>query len=287
LLDDDALTGTTKTDFTDIYTRPDPRAYFAALADLEYQIPQRARPVVESVIAASEQDGRPRTVLDVCCSYGINAALLRYRVDLDDVAARAIDPRRADLPPDELIADDRRFYAGRLRRPDLSVLGLDVSRPAVDYGLRTGLLAGGWAENLEDDDPSPELAAGVAGTGLLVCTGGVGYIGHRTFERLLRSLADPHDLWLVVFVLRVFDYAEVAAALAEFGLITEQVEGTTFRQRRCADSDEHRAATLDVTRRGLDPTGREAAGWYHADCYVTRPAAAAAATPVAELLATA
>jgi hypothetical protein len=285
LLDDDALTGTTKTDFTEIYTRPDPRAYFGALTGLQYQIPQRARPVVEAVLAASEQDGRPRTVLDVCCSYGINGALLRYGVDLDDVAARAIDPRRADLPPDDVVADDRRFYADRLRRPDLTVLGLDVSRPAIDYAVRTGLLADGWAEDLEDGDPSPELAAGIAGTGLLVCTGGVGYIGHRTFERLLGSLDDPQDLWLVVFVLRVFDYADVAAVLSEFGLVTEQVEGATFLQRRCADQDEYRAANLDVSRRGLDPTGREADGWYHADCYVTRPAAEAAATPLPELLA--
>jgi hypothetical protein len=240
---------------------------------------------VEAVLAASEQNGRPRTVLDVCCSYGINGALLRYGVDLDDVAARAIDPGRADLPAADLAADDARFYAGRVRRPDLTVLGLDVSRPAIDYAVRTGLLADGWAENLEDDDPSPELAAGAAGTGLLVCTGGVGYIGQRTFERLLRVLDDPQDLWLVVFVLRVFDYADVAATLSGFGLVTEQVEGVTFLQRRCADQDEYRAANLDVTRRGLDPAGREADGWYHADCYVTRPAAAAAATPLPELLA--
>jgi hypothetical protein len=245
LLDDDALTGTTKTDFTDVYTRPDPRAYFGALVGLEYQIPQRARPVVEVVLDASARAGRPRTVL---------------------------------------VEADRGFYARRLRRPDLTVLGLDASAPAVDYALRTGLLAGGWAADLEAADPAPELAAGIAGTGLVVCTGGVGYIGHRTFARLLRALDDPGGLWLVVFVLRVFDYADVAATLAEFGLVTERVEGTTFAQRRFADEHEAGAATADVLRRGLDPTGREAAGWYHADCYITRPAAAAAATPLDQLL---
>jgi hypothetical protein len=283
LLEDEALTGTTKADFTDIYTRPDPRAYFDELVGLEYQIPQRAHPVVEAVLAASERDGRPRTVLDVCCSYGINGALLRYDVDLDDVAARATDRALADLAPQRLVEADARFYAERLRRPDLRVLGLDVSQPAIDYAIGTGLLDDGWAEDLEEHDPSPELAAGIAGTGLVVSTGGVGYIGRRTFERLLGAVADPRDLWLVVFVLRVFDYADIAAALAEYGLVTEQVEGTTFVQRRFADQDERRAATADVTRRGLDPTGRESDGWYHADCYVTRPAAAAT-TPLPQLL---
>jgi hypothetical protein len=284
LLDDDALTATTKTDFTEIYTQPDPRAYFGALTGLEYQIPQHARPVVEAVLAASEQDGHPRTVLDLCCSYGINGALLRHRVDLAEIAGRAVEPDLAELAPDRLVEADRRFYAERVRRPDLTVLGLDVSRPALDYAVRTGLLAAGWAEDLEDADPSPELVAGIAGTGMVVSTGGVGYVGPRTFERLVRSLDDPRDLWLVVFVLRVFDYADVTAVLSEFGLVTERLEGVTFRQRRCADRDEQRAAVHDVTRRGLDPTGREAAGWYHADCYVTRPAAAAA-TPLSELLA--
>ncbi|WP_214406619.1 class I SAM-dependent methyltransferase [Pseudonocardia lacus] len=284
MLDDNALTGSIKTDFTDIYTQPDPRAYFGALAGLEYQIPQRALPVVEAVLAARSA-GDPRPVLDLCCSYGINAALLRHRLDLDDITARATDPDLADLPADELIEADRVFYAERLRRPDLPTLGLDVSAPAIDYARRTGLLTDGWAEDLEAGDPSPELAAGVARTGLVVCTGGVGYIGHRTFERLLRCMDDPGDAWLVVFVLRVFDYADVAAALAEFGLVTERVEGETFVQRRFADDGEFRAANADVARRGLDPTGREADGWYHADCFVTRPAAVAATTPLPDLLA--
>lgn len=281
----DALTGTSKSDFTEIYTQPDPRAYFGALTKLDYQIPQRAHPVVEAVLTASERAGRPRSVLDVCCSYGINAALLRCRVDLDGIGAHAADPARADLAPERVIEQDRRFYAERLRRPDRTVLGFDVSRPALDYGIRAGLLDGGWAEDLESADPSPELVSGIAGTGMIVSTGGVGYVGARTFERLLRGMSAPQDLWLVVFVLRVFDYSEIAEVLAEFDLVTEQVEGTSFPQRRFADRDEYRAAVLDVTRRGLDPTGREDDGWYHADCFITRPAATVEATPLPELLA--
>jgi hypothetical protein len=83
------LTSTNKTDFHTIYSRPDPRAYFGVLAPLGYQIPQRALPVIETVLAASGA----RTMLDVCCSYGINAALLRHDLDLDQIAARATDPR--------------------------------------------------------------------------------------------------------------------------------------------------------------------------------------------------
>ena len=125
---------------------------------------------------------------------------------------------------------------------------------------------------------------GLRDSGLVVCTGGVGYMGPPTFERIAAAVGEPQDLWLAVFVLRVFDYAEIAATLARHGLVTERVPGVTFPQRRFADRDEAQAALHDVTERGLDPEGKEADGWYHADCWLTRPAAAAA-TPITELLA--
>lgn len=260
-----------KADFTTIYSRPDPRAYFRTLRPLEYQVPQHAAPVIEAVLEAS---GRP-TVLDVCCSYGINAALLRLDVDLDTLGARAADPARALLPPEEVITSDAAFHAAHLRRPEVRVLGLDASAPAIDYGVRTGLLTAGWAEDLESAEPSPALVAGVADVGLVVCTGGVGYVGRETFARVLGAVGKPEDLWLAVVVLRVFDYTEIVAVFEPFGLVTEKLPGTV-PQRRFADRDEQDAAIADVESRGLDPAGREAAGWYHADCWVTRPASSMA-----------
>lgn len=254
-------TAGSKTDFSRIYTRPDPREFAAALRPLEYQVPRHAAPVVAELL-----DGRP--VLDLCCSYGVNAAQLRCGVDLAELAARYDDPALAALDPAALVAADRDFYAARRRAPDVRVLGLDASAPAVDYALRTGLIADGWAEDLEAADPSPALAAGVADVGTIVCTGGVGYIGERTFARLL-DLVDVARLRLVVCVLRVFDYGPVAALLAGRGLVTE-LRGT-FPQRRFADAAEQAAAVHDVRARGLDPAGREAEGWYHADCFVSRP----------------
>lgn len=267
------LSAESKADFTTIYAQPDPRAYFRTLRPLDYQVPQHALPVIESVLDASGA----RTVLDVCCSYGINAALLRHDVDLDTIGARAADPTRAALSPDDVIEDDAAFYATQLRRPDVEVLGLDASAPAIGYGLRTGLLADGWAEDLEDSDPSPALDTGLHDVGLVVCTGGVGYVGRPTFERILEAVGDPQDLWLAVFVLRVFDYTEIAAVFEKYGLVTEKLPDT-FPQRRFADAEEQQAAVHDVAARGLDAAGKEAAGWYHADCWITRPSTAAPIT---------
>src|ERR1019366_4640724 len=65
MLDDGALTGDRKADFTRIYNQPDPRAYFRTLNDLEYQVPQQALPIFEAVLAAAvrRRSGRDRRPL--------------------------------------------------------------------------------------------------------------------------------------------------------------------------------------------------------------------------------
>ena len=262
MADDGTLTGDQKADFTTIYGRPDPRAYFGTLIPLEYQVPQQALPVVESVL-----EQRPGPVLDVCCSYGINATLLRYDIDLAGVGAHALDPARAGLAPEQVIAEDTAFFAARRRADERRVLGLDVSGPAIDYAVATGLLAAGWAEDLEASDPSESLIEGLAEVSLVLCTGGVGYVGPATFDRILTHAPDA---WVLAFVLRVFPYDDVATALAGHGLVTEKLPGT-FPQRRFADAAEAEAAVHDVQLLGLDPAGREADGWFHAEAWLSRP----------------
>src|SRR5262249_1509549 len=69
---------TGKVAFDHIYDRDDPRPYFAALQALDYCIPQEAKPYFIKLIQdyrAAEGVVVP-TVLDIGCSYGINAALL-------------------------------------------------------------------------------------------------------------------------------------------------------------------------------------------------------------------
>ena len=261
-----------KADFSTIYDRRDPGGYYATLVPLDYRIPDLARPVVAAVHAAA----RPGPVLDVCCSYGVNATLLRHRLDFAAMA------RHLAAGPD--LAATRTFLDGRRREPQPEVLGLDLSAPAVRWARAAGLLADGWAENLEEAAPSPQLAAGIADVSTICCTGGVGYVTAVTFERVLAAMRRPGELYAVLFVLRVFDVGEIAAVFARHGLVTEQVPGVTFPQRRFADRTEADAALHDLRGRGLDPAGKEAAGWFHADCFVTRPVADAAGTPLQELL---
>jgi hypothetical protein len=279
-----------KADFNDIYVQPDPRAYFSTLSRLDYQIPQQARPVFDTVLDAMPGNtapggGGPRdtTVVDLCCSYGVNAALLRHDLDLTDLNRHYTELESVTLSPGELLDADRQYFAEPARHPGVDVIGLDAAQPAIDYAVGAGLLADGWAENLERDDPSQQLVEGVSDAGVIISTGGVGYVGRPTFERLLSAIDDPQQLWLAIFVLRVFDYDDISDLLGDYGLVTEQVPDRTYPQRRFADAGEQTAAIHDVQRRGLDPDGKESAGWFHANCFLSRPAAAAAQTPVAEL----
>lgn len=279
-----------KAAFDHIYDQPDPREYFRTLLSLSYQIPAHAQPVFRSLLAAMTQARqaaapyRP-TVLDLCCSYGLNAALLRCDITLDDLHDRYLGAEVADLSSEQLIAADRTWFAERRRDNPPRTLGLDVAGRAVAYARAVGLLDGGWAENLESDEPSVDLVAGGSTVDLVTITGGVGYVTEPTFTRLLRFLPRDPPPWVAAFVLRTYDYVGIASTLAQHGLVTEQATAATVRQRRFADTDERDSALRTVQDRGLDTAGREDDGWYHCDFYLSRPGAEAGRPTVDELLA--
>lgn len=261
-----------KADFSSTYTSPDPRAYFEALMPLDYEIPEHGTHFVDSLLAALPAHEEPTTVLDVCCSYGINAALMRSTLSLAQLGVHHLGDEVADVPAEEKIARDHEFFDrhARERRPRL--LGLDASRPAIDYALRAGLLDDGWCDDLEHDDPSPQLLAGLGDVDVVVCTGGVGYVGAPTFDRILSAMTIHEHTRVASFVLRSVDYAPVAAVLERHGLVTESGLGEPVRQRRFTDEQERDATIRAVRARGLDPSGLEEDGWHYASCFVSRPA---------------
>lgn len=261
-----------KSRFDEIYDAPDPRAYFRRLAPLEYEIPHHAQEVFRhdrAARAAACGPGGPVTVLDLCCSYGINAALLNHHVTLAELYAHYTSPRVADFSTAELIAYDRAFYAARRRADASPVAGLDAARRAVGYALAVGLLDEAYAENLEHAPPSGPLRRTVARTGLITVTGGIGYISHRTFEALLGCARQP--VWVSAFALRTVSYATVGSALAAHGLVTVSDPARAYRQRLFTGSAERDYAIGQVLLAGHDPAGLEDTGRYHARLYQSRP----------------
>lgn len=262
-----------KSRFDDIYDRPDPRAYFGRLAPLGYEIPHHAQPVFRRVAAerVAARDGRPRqpAVLDLCCSYGINAALLNHDVTLAEMAERYTSRTAQAMSTAELIEWDKEFYAQR-RRPDaVPVIGLDVAAPAVHYALAVGLLDAAFTEDLEQGPPSPRLERALEEVGLVTLTGGGSYITDRTFTALLDGARRP--VWVSAFVLRTVSYEPIERTLAAHGLRTTVDSSRTYPQRRFTDAREQQYAIEAVRALGHDPTGREQAGHFHSLHYESRP----------------
>ncbi|MFI6356333.1 hypothetical protein ACIBJF_27530 [Streptomyces sp. NPDC050743] len=262
-----------KSRFDDIYDRPDPRMYFRRLAPLEYEIPHHAQPVFRQAAAerAALDDGHPGrpAVLDLCCSYGINAALLNHDVTLADMYARYTSPDRQEMSTARLAAQDKEFYAGR-RRPDaVPVFGLDVAAPAVQYALEVGLLDAAFTDDLEQGPPGPGLRRALAEVGLVTLTGGGSYITDRTFTALLDSTRRP--VWISAFVLRTVSYQPIVRTLAAHGLQTTLDVSRTYPQRLFTDEREQQFAIATVRALGHDPAGREESGRFHSLHYESRP----------------
>lgn len=282
-----------KADFTDVYNQPDPRAYFRTLGEWGYEIPSHGVRIFDALLEArykltDADPERPSRILDLCCSYGVNAALLKCDLTLDDLYAHYRSEGLVDLSPDEVVEADREFYTRHRRRsarpPPPHVVGVDVADHAISYAVRTGLLDSGWSLDLESEPPPEAFREAVADTDLVTVTGGIGYITARTFRHVLGSIADEARPWVASLALRMYDYSDVVEAFSEAGLVTEELEGVTFPQRRFATQEEADFALARLAERGVDPTGKEAEGVYHATLLVSRPPDHAEAWPLEELL---
>jgi hypothetical protein len=269
-----------KTNFEIIYDLEDPREYFNTLGSFDYCIPQHGQRVFSELIKARRAEestngsAEERTkVVDVCCSYGVIAALLKHEIVIDDLYARYRSEELAGLSSEELARADAAFYGERMKEGAPEVVGVDVARNAVSYGLRSGVLDAGFAENLEEDEPTENLRRAVSGADLLTITGGVGYISERTFERLLDCIAEEDGRlpWIAVFALRWVSYDDISEVLSSFGLVTEKLAGHTFTQRRFTGAEEREYVLEELAEMDVDTTGREDTGWYHANFYLSRP----------------
>ncbi|MBF6302016.1 class I SAM-dependent methyltransferase [Nocardia amamiensis] len=262
------LDTTGKASFDDIYDRPDPRAYYARMSDLDYRIPELAKPVFQQQIREYRASARVTTptVLDIGCSYGVNAALLRLDTTMQDLAEHYAD---AESDRAGLIRRDRDRVAAGTGPADVRFLGMDAARPALEYAHEAGLVHDVVHADLESGEPTDDQRALLATADLVVSTGCVGYVTEKTLTRV--ATAHPRRRpWMAHFVLRMFDFAPIAAELAALGYRTEQAPGL-YEQRRFASEAEQARVLNTLSANGIDTTGREDQGWLYATLYVSRP----------------
>ncbi|EFC85676.1 class I SAM-dependent methyltransferase [Parafrankia sp. EUN1f] len=265
---------TGKVSLEHIYTQPDPRAYFRTLRVLDYHIPQLAKPYFSKVAdeCRETRPGRPLRVLDVGCSYGINAALLKLDVSMDELYDR-YDGTDVGRSRAELVARDRALARDRGGLHDVEVIGLDTSQPALAYAYEAGFLDGAVHADLETRDLTEPERALLADVDLVVSTGCLGYVTDRTLARIVAAVRDGGRRplpWMAHFALRMFPFDPIAELLAGYGYQTEAV-GRLFEQRRFVSPREQEQVLATLAGVGVDPAGLEADGWLYARLFVSRP----------------
>lgn len=257
-----------------IYTQPNPQAYFKTLRGLEYHIPSLAKPyfskLIEEYVAASGVQA-PQ-VVDIGSSYGINAALLRCDVTMDELYERYCDPQPRTT--DDLLARDRQMVDMR-GHVSARFVGLDISEPALTYGTKAGFLDDAVLADLELNDPTAEQRARLSGTDLVISTGCLGYVGAPTISRVVD--ATGRLPWMAHFVLRMFPFDPIADALTGLGYRTTRINGM-FRQRRFISTEEQAGVLDTLAKVGVNPSGWETDGWFYAQLYVSQPTGSARAT---------
>ena len=278
-----AAFNSSKANFDANYTRDDPRGYFSALGSLDYMIPDLAAPVVRQILAARRlrYAGDP-LVLDVGCSYGINAAVHRYPVTFGMLRRRYTRHELAGLTSAELLELDKRYYASWPVVGHARFAGLDISAPAVQYATQVGLLEHGIVGDLEVDDLSAVDVERVENVDVILSTGAVGYVSDETYRTLLASTRRVP--WIISFVVRTFPYSEFADAFAEHGLVTERLASALFVQRRFRDASELGSSLEILKRRGIQTEGFEADGRLRAELYLSRPADDVKSAPLEQVV---
>lgn len=261
---------TGKVSLDHVYTQDDPRAYFGTLRRLDYCIPQLAKPYFTKLVQDYREAARVEapTVLDVGCSYGVNAALLRCDASIDELYDRYA-VAGAGLSRDEVLAGDRDFARSRRHLDPARFLGLDSSAPALAYALDAGLLDDAVCADLERDVATDEQRRLLAQADIVVSTGCLGYVSARTIRQVAEASGDRLP-WMAHFVLRMFPYDPVAESLAALGYETVQVEGL-FKQRRFASPQEQSQVLGNLSAAGVDPQGLEADGWLYAQLFLSLP----------------
>lgn len=273
---------TGKINLDKVYNRDEPTAYFSTLSKLDYSIPQAAKPMFDRVIKARRATTRERKlkVVDIGCSYGVNAALLKHGLtmaELYQLYTQGIAGDRAAL-----LKRDKSVFADA-DDGEMEVIGIDQARNAVEYAVDAGAMDAGIATDLENTEPTARDRQTLDGADLIISTGCFGYVTQKSLERLLKAAGKSRP-WMAHFVLRMFDFDRAATMLERHGYVTEKAQGL-FRQRRFASDEEKQHVLDNLAERKIDPKGAEETGWYFAELYVARPKDDADKMPLAEMMA--
>lgn len=276
-----------KAEMGTIYDRPDPRAYFSTLEKLDYTIPNNAKPMFQKLISRLRQQRCQDQVciLDLGCSYGVNAALLKHNVSMNELYDHWTQDGFDTASPEEVIHNGQQFFENLGGPENIKVIGIDQAENAVAFAEEIGLVDEGLPLNLEKQQLPQDVGEDLEPVDLMISTGCVGYVTEKSFEQLVRHTAENEPAWIANFVLRMFPYDRIESELHRWGYMTEKLTSKYFRQRKFATAEEQEQVVGKLRDQDIDPTGLEEDGYFVAEFYVSRPEAEVRTMPLQQLLA--
>jgi carnitine O-acetyltransferase len=261
--------------FDDVYTSPTPHAYIAMMAKNGYEIGEQARPYC---LAAAEllkdhtEDAWPVQMLDIGCSYGMGSAFVKYGCSFDEMVAFFSTRAPHDF---HAACDAMRAWINVTPTPyDVRCVGLDSSKPAIQFAMRAGLLDGGIARDFENSHvaPNAEECSWLRSCNLLISTGAIGYVTDRTLTHVVRHAGTGHPSEFgplaVLTILRMFDATPIRAVFENEGYRFAKVPEVMLPQRRFTDMDEQKDVLKILHDRGIDTREWEDRGKQFAELFI-------------------
>jgi len=239
-------------DFSALYDLSTPRPYFQGMSKVDYCIPGAA----SGIFAWSIDELRRRRganelrVLDLCAGYGVNGALMKTDLSLDELYRYFAD--QTDAGTDYALFD-RALTMARAKDSAVHVIGLDVASNALDYACSARFIDESYAVDLETEPLPAKLAERIAQCAMISVTGGFSFIGATTFEKILSAFppAAASLPWIVGFPLLHTHLEPLFDVLRDYGYVIKPDTRHRFVQRQFANKPERATEHAALAAAGL------------------------------------
>tara|TARA_Y100000780_G_scaffold231903_1_gene259546 strand:- start:1370 stop:2293 length:924 start_codon:yes stop_codon:yes gene_type:complete len=274
-----------KKDFSDIYNQDSPIPYLKGMRNVEYRISDITKFFYEYFGNKLHKHlNKPIQILDVGSSYGINSSLLIYDLEMSDLDDFFLNDDKVPSKEDAI----QFFTSLPKQNPHFKFYLNDISSQALKFTKDMGLSTQTFDVNLEEDELSSATSAILRDMDMVIATGCVGYIGYKSFVKLLgvfknqtnyvehRDGSDissdsvPKPLF-VFSVLRIYSILEIQKVFEDYGFMLLKSEVPPFRQRRFYDEQEKMKTISLLNERGIVTTNFEDKGFYYTNLYVGAP----------------
>ena len=274
-----------KLDLNDVYNLRDPESYYQSMAQYEYDLPEGAKPYFQKVINAYRQDKSVNSlkILDIGCSYGINAAILKFHKSMRELYQYYTNPLRLQLAELSRRHRDYNWFYEFNFDEGLQFIGLDTAEKAVNYAVESQLIQSGISTNLEKLPLLKEDYTNLQDINLLITTGCIGYITEITLDKILSAVRNSSQLWGAVFILKMFKISGFKKTLAKYNLVLVET-GVTVKQRRFSSVEEKKAMINFIEQQGLSAEEEKNSDNLFAQLFLILPVAVTSQPSITKLL---